>query len=449
MKERKIRPFAKIVGILLVFCLIASVFAMLFWRGRYDAPDTAPTTEKTTFTTVPDPTPAEPQKPAEPTLVSKATIASTGDILIHTPLLATAKQSDGTYDFHYIFPQIKSYFDTFDYSVANLEVPLGGPEAGAYDGYPRFNSPDALATALKDAGVDMLLCANNHAADMGGEALVRTGRAVREAGMDVLGTRATASDPVYTVKEINGIPIGMACYTYGSISQSGTKSLNGGGWLSTAVSPLINVFDYTKIDAFYTEAQTVLSEMRTAGCAVTVFYMHWGNEYQYTPNTHQKAIAQKLCELGVDVIIGGHPHVIQPFETIHADNGNETLCIYSTGNAVSNQRKNLMDSDNYSGHTEDGMLFCFTVEQWSDGTYRLSDVDILPTWVFMQTSGGKRWYTIIPLDTSVPDWHAFGLDDAGVKDAKASYNRTMALVGEGLNEARAKLGAVQRPLSVS
>jgi len=139
------------------------------------------------------------------------------------------------------------------------------------------------------------------------------------------------------------------------------------------------------------------------------------------------------------VIVGGHPHVIQPFETIQAANGNETLCIYSTGNVISNQRKELMDSDNYSGHTEDGMIFGVTFEKWSDGTYRIGGVTIEPLWVIRERRGGKWVFQIIPLDLAVADWKVFDLNDNTVAQAKASYNRTMKLVGSGINAARAKL----------
>ena len=385
--------------------------------------------------------------PVRSYVVSRATVGSTGDILIHTPLLATAKQADGSYDFNWIFPYIKDYFGKVDYMAANLEVPLGGPEAGKYDGYPRFNAPDSLATALKDAGVDMLLTANNHSADVGGAALMRTTNAVRAAGMDTLGTRADASEPVYSVKEINGIPIGMACYTYGRIDASGRKSLNGNAYLSDEVSPMINVFDYDKIDAFYTEAETVIRQMKEQGAAVTVFYLHWGNEYWTTRlSSWQEKIGQKLADLGVDLIIGGHPHVLEPVKTLTGANGNETFCVYSMGNAVSNQRKNIMTEEAPQGHTEDGMIFTYTVEKYSDGSVKIADINILPTWVHMYNEGGKRIYEIVPLDVSVPDWTVFGMTNPA--DAKASYTRSLAIVGEGLNAYRTAHGLAPVPTSV-
>jgi len=109
----------------------------------------------------------------------------------------------------------------------------------------------------------------------------------------------------------------------------------------------------------------------------------------------------------------------------------------------------LMNSDNHSGHTEDGMVFGVTYEKWSDGSVRLKEVEILPTWVIRESRGGKLVYQIVPLDLAVADWKSFKLTDATLKEAKASYNRTLKLVGEGLNAARAELGLTELPLTVN
>ena len=445
-KRKKTTALFRLILGLILLCTVVFTAVWAVKTAKGPAPVPTGETETTAETEEPEPTAEPVPVVTEPYMVSSATVASTGDILIHTPLLATANLGGGNYDFNYIFPYITSYFSKYDWMVANLEVPLGGPEAGKYDGYPSFNSPDSLATALRTAGVDMLLYANNHAADKGGAALLRTTNAIRAAGMDALGTRASAEEPFAVVKEINEIPIGMTCYTYGRINESGRKSLNGGAWLNDEVSACINVFDYGKLDQFYAEAQAAVESMRAQGAVVVVFYMHWGNEYQFRqPNSYQTDIAQHLADLGVDIIVGGHPHVIQPVATLTGANGNQTFCVYSTGNAVSNQRREIMDSEP-TGHTEDGMIFTFTVEKWSDGTFRLSDVNILPTWVHMYNENGKRWYEIVPLDVTVPDWTVFGMTDPS--KAKASYNRTMELVGEGLNAYRGSHGMPAVPTHV-
>ena len=314
--------------------------------------------------------------------------------------------------------------------------------------YPCFNCPDSIIDALKGAGVDLLLTANNHSYDTRGAGMIRTVQVVREKGLDYLGTRDKTDESFYKVKEVNGIKLGMACFTYSTVNSSGIKALNG-ITMTRDDGPLVSSFAYTDLEGFYREAENAIKEMEAGGAEFLVFYMHWGNEYQYVPNSYQTKMAKKLCEMGVDVIVGGHPHVIQPFETITAENGNETLCIYSTGNAISNQRKFLMDSDNYSGHTEDGMIFGVTFERWSDGSLRIGGVDIQPLWVIRESRGGRLVFQIIPLDLTVADWKSFHLNDATLKEAKASYNRTMKLVGKGLNAAREKLGQTPVVTSVS
>lgn len=364
----------------------------------------------------------------EPFVKATASVGVTGDILIHKPILENAKTADG-YNFDNIFTKIKPYFNQYDMMIANLEVTLGGKDKG-YSSYPMFNIPDQIATSLKGAGVDMVLTANNHTYDTGLSGLKRTIETVEDAGLEYIGTRSTDTGAAFKLCDVNGIKIGMACYTYETPSSTaGRKALNG-ILLSAEAGPLVNSFDYNNISAFYTEAERTIKEMENQGAEAIVFFMHWGNEYQFTPDGYQKNIAQKLCDEGVDVIVGGHPHVVQPFDTLTGKNGNETVCIYSMGNAVSNQRRNIMDPCK-TGHTEDGMIFSFTFEKWSDGTVKISDVDILPTWVNLKTENGKKVYEITPLDVTKGE-----LSNSG----KESYNRTMKLVGAPLNEYRTAHG---------
>ncbi len=423
VKKRILRRRLIFVSVALVLTL-AAVFGI--WKLRPNESRDGSVNESQHF----------PSTPAEPFIVSTATIGSTGDILIHSPILSNAKTSSGEYDFNNMFPHITSYFENYDLMVANLEVTLGGTKAGAYSGYPVFNSPDSLIDAIINSGTDMLLTANNHSYDTGFDGLLRTVQVLDDKNIQYLGTRSGTDRPLYMVEDINGIKIGMACFTY-STTHGSRKALNG-MLMKEEAGPLVATFDYNRLDEFYAEATEVITDMKNSGADKTIFYIHWGNEYQRTPNTYQKNIAQKLCDIGVDVIIGGHPHVIQPFETLTNADGHETVCIYSMGNAVSNQRKEIMDSDNYSGHTEDGMIFSVKFQKWSDGRVELCDVNILPTWVNLKTSVGRRVYQIIPLDTSIEDWSTFEVKS--VSNAVNSYNRTMKLVGEGLNGWRKSRG---------
>ncbi len=357
-----------------------------------------------------------------------ATVLNTGDILIHENVLNGARQDDGSYSFANFYKIAKSYVTAADYAVANLEVTLGGEEAGNYRGYPSFNTPDSILDYIKADGFDMLLTANNHSLDTGLAGLKRTVQQIKKVGLDFLGTKETSNDPTYLIKDINGIKIGMVCYTYGTNSAA------------SGASELINYFSSANLPSFYTEAQTIIDDMKQNGAEAIVFYMHWGNEYQTTPNTYQKAAAQQLCNMGVDVIVGAHPHVLQPIELIYSeDSQNTTVCLYSMGNSISNQRISEMTGVCETGHTEDGVLFSYTFTKDKDGEVSLTAVDIIPTWVDRWGTSGNYQYTMYPLE-SADMANSYELDDATVNAAKASYERTRQIIAAGLTECQQYLG---------
>lgn len=382
-------------------------------------------------------TPSEPEGPKPITKVSTATVVATGDLLMHEPIFNNAKQSDGTYNFDNIFTYLSEYAGKADYAVANLETTLRGIEDGySYKGYPQFNCPDSIVDATKLAGFDMLLTANNHSYDTRYKGMIRTLEVIDQKGLDRLGIIKEETEKRYTVKEINGIKIGMICYTYETDTDPDDVALNGIA-LNDDAAKRVNAFSYGELDTFYETIDGQFKAMKADGAEALVLFIHWGDEYQTKQNKKQSAIAQKLCDLGVDVIVGGHPHVVQPIDllTSETDPSHKTVCLYSMGNAVSNQRRERMNLK--TGHTEDGVLFEFTFAKYSDGTVVLEDADILPTWVNMFTSKatGKKVYQIIPLDTDKTDWkEAFDLTDTSKKKAEESLERTQKIVGDGLKE---------------
>lgn len=361
-----------------------------------------------------------------------ATVLNTGDILIHDNVLWGAEQSDGSYNFSQFFKAANSYIKSADYAVANLEVTLGGPEAGPYKGYPNFNCPDSLLDYIKADGFDMLLTANNHILDNGLAGMNRTTKQIKQSGLDCLGTKEKATDASYVVKDINGIKIGMVAYTYGTNSSA------------SGASELLNYFSSSNLTAFYDKAQSTIDKMKQDGAEAIVFYLHWGNEYHTKPNTYQKDIAQKLCNMGVDVIVGGHPHVLQPVELIHSeDSQNTTVCLYSMGNSISNQRISEMTGLCETGHTEDGVLFNYTFTKYDNGDVALTAVDVIPTWVDRYGMAGNYQYTMYPIE-NVEMAYTYGLDDATAKKAVASYERTKKIMAEGLTECQEHLGCTIR-----
>ena len=387
-----------------------------------------------------------------PQLVSTATVLSTGDILMHGKVINSGKQDDGSYNFDSIFQYVKSYAQAADFSVANLETTLCGTDNGyAYAGNPKFNCPDAIVDSLKGAGFDMLLTANNHADDTSLVGYKRTLNVVREKGLDTLGTYLSADEQKWTIEEVNGIKIGMVCYTYSDgFSQNGYPLLN---YNEVGENGILNYFTYDKLPEFYTQLQGYLEKMKAAGAEATVVYLHWGEEYKWKtgegPNANQTAMAQKLCDMGVDVIVGGHPHVVQPVDllTSGTDAEHKTIVLYSMGNAVSNQRKEEMQQSEPTGHTEDGVLFCVTFAKYSDGSVFVDSAELIPTWVNMHANSGATEYNILPLEeATAAQWQAqFGLTDTQLANAKASFDRTQALTLTGMEKVQSYLAQQKQP----
>ena len=397
-----------------------------------------PGTSQTTLPTVsPAPTETEPPETTLPTpehVVSTATIVSTGDLLMHKPVIDTGYKS-GSYDFESIFRYLSEYTMDADLAVANLETTLCSTDNGySYSGYPNFNCPDALVDGAKDAGFDILLNASNHSYDTSSVGMHRTMQVIQDKGLIPLGIVENAEDKHYIVEEVNGINIGMICYTYETDSNADRVALNGLP-VKADDAPLINCFDYNALDTFYAELRTRLEEMKADGAEATVLYLHWGTEYQLQANETQKKMAQKICDLGVDVLIGGHPHVVQPMDLISSttDEDHKMVCLYSMGNAVSNQRQGNLSAI-ATAHTEDGVLFSITFSKYSDGTVYLESTDLLPLWVYRRSDGTGNEYNIMPLDMERRDeWTSWmNFQEYHATAAENSYDRTMAIVGEGL-----------------
>ena len=433
---------AIVVMILLMLCFIAGTVLMI--KLCLDIPNqdveirsnsgtiqlpTAPAveteeTEEPTETTVPVPE----------HVVSTATIVSTGDILMHKPVIDTGYTS-GSYDFESIFRYIAEDVTAADYAVANLETTLASTGNGyEYSGYPNFNCPDAIVDAAKDAGFDMLLNGNNHSYDTGTLGLHRTISIIRDRGLDYTGITDTEEEKHYLVKEINGISIGMICYTYETNTNADSVALNGLP-VKSEDKNLVNAFDYTALDAFYAELEGYLADMEADGAEATIVYIHWGDEYQLVQNANQNKISQAICDMGVDVIIGGHPHVVQPMALLEStvDPEHKTVCLYSMGNAVSNQRQGNLTAIS-TAHTEDGVLFSVTFSKYSDGTVYLESTDLLPLWVYRRSDATGNEYNILPLHTEQSgEWmEKYNIRETSVTGALKSYDRTMAIVGEGL-----------------
>ncbi|MBC7292993.1 MAG: CapA family protein, partial [Thermoleophilia bacterium] len=214
----------------------------------------------------------------------------------HMPILSSVKDAaTGSYDFRPIFAPVAPYLARTDYTVANLETKLAGPGPG-YSGYPLFNSPAELAYALRDVGVDLLATANNHALDMGWQGLTATLDKLDEAGLAHVGTYRSAHEKQKPfIVDLRGIRVAFLNYT---------ASLNGFS-LPKEHPYAVNLLDPLQVAE---DAQVA----RLWGADVVIALLHFGNEYQREPDPEETKLTQELLSRGVDVIIGSHPHVVQP-----------------------------------------------------------------------------------------------------------------------------------------
>ena len=441
---RQKRPFPLLPLILLIPAALVLVALILIPRsGETPSLPTGPVSESgIPAATAPSVLLTEPTLPVQtdppaPSVTAAATIGAQGDLLMHIQLIQSSRLEDGSYDFSPMFRHMAPYVRQFDHMAVNLETTLGG-SAYPYRGNPEFNCPDALADALTEAGYDTVLTANNHSSDTRSGGIFRTLEQLRSRNLRTLGTMLNNDEDKYAVVDINGIKVGMFCYTYATNELSeGQPSLNYRDFIKEKGT--VNYYLESKLERFFKEAETHVAAMRADGAEAIVLFIHWGQEYVTTENAVQQGMAQRLCDLGVDVIIGSHPHVVQPVELIESttDPGHRTICIYSLGNTVSNQMKNE-DKAFSSGHTEDGALFTVTFEKYDDGTVKISTVDVLPTWVNRNDNSGTRQYDILPLDKETEaQWQAlYGLTDAQFTSAQESWERTMEIVGSGLDQCR-------------
>lgn len=439
--ERKKKKRGGAVFVALVL-LCACGFGIWLLRDKLPLPggqkDQVMQTEDTAQQTEPVDSQPLPTQPPRPSKVATATLGATGDILLHDLVIKSGYDAEtGSYNFDNIFKWFSAYVSELDYAAANLEVTLAGKDNGyPYAGYPSFNSPDEIVDALKAAGFDLLLTANNHAYDTKWAGFKRTQQVIQERELDHIGTRLSKNDKAYVVRDLNGIKVGMICYTYCSgYNTAGNFKLNGIS-LPEDASRLVNAFHYKDLEKFYSKLAGEIQQMNLDGAEAIVIFMHWGTEYETTPNASQEKIAQRLCDMGVDVIVGNHAHVPQPVELLTSSTfaAHKTLCLYSTGNAVSN----IYGSKNFPVHTEDGMLFSFTLAKYSDGTVIVESANVMPTWVWRyDNKEGIRQFQIMTMKAG-SDWKSeMDLTDELLEKCQASYDRTMEIVGEGLETANA------------
>lgn len=311
-------------------------------------------------------------------------LTAIGDIMCHGPNYKAAyNASTNSYDFSPFFKNISNYTSKADLTIGNLETTFAG-EARGYSGYPTFNSPSELGQAIKDIGVDVLGTANNHCMDKGYSGLSSTLDTLDEMGFSHMGTsRSVDEQNTILVKDVNGINIAFLAFTYGTngISIPSDKSYS------------VNLIDRDLILKQLESAKRLNVDMICVN-------MHWGVEYQTSPNSEQKELADFLFKNGVDIIFGSHPHVLQPMEkrTVTLDDGStkDGFVIYSLGNFISNQ------SD---VNTQDTIILNLQItKSGKEGKISIDSFDYIPVYCYNKGSGAKNRYELIDLKKSISDY---------------------------------------------
>ena len=299
--------------------------------------------------------------------IDSLSILIAGDFMQHGPQIQAAARPDGSYNYDECFERVKPVFEKADVAIGNFEVTLGGKP---YAGYPRFSAPDEYLQAIIDAGIDIILTANNHCLDSGKHGLERTIQKLDSLDVPRMGTYLDEDDRNYYypfLLEFNGIRVVFLNFTYGT---------NG---LVVEEPNIVNMMDTIVI------AEDLL-KAREMNPDVIIALPHWGIEYQSLPSEEQQMMAKWLLDNGVDHVVGSHPHVAQPMELL---NEGSNFVAYSLGNFISNQSM----PNTYGGY----MVRLDFVK--NDSLTMLYNCEYIPYWVSRPHDNGFRHnYRVLPLN---------------------------------------------------
>lgn len=305
--------------------------------------------------------------------VLSATLCFVGDLMCHSTQFNYARVDADSFDFTGVYREVKKYLSAPDLTIGNIETVIAGEDKG-FSGYPYFNAPDDFIYALKATGFDLLITANNHALDQGWDGVKRTIDVINDFKIHRTGTFISQEDrDSIRIFLVNSIKFAFLAY---SENTNGLPIPEGKDFV-------INLIDEDLI-------KSDIRKAREKNVDVVIVHLHYGPEYNREPSDYQKDIVQKIIELGADIIIGGHPHVIEPFDYFKTNNTklDSGFVAYSMGNFISNQRWRYSDA---------GVILNIQISKniFTDSVC-INDVNYIPTWVFRgQTEKGKE-YIILP-----------------------------------------------------
>ena len=312
--------------------------------------------------------------------ISTATITIVGDLMCHSVQINYAYVEKDSFDFNGVFSEVKEHLSFANFTIGNLETVLAGKEKG-YSGYPFFNAPDDFLEAIYGAGFDLLVTANNHALDQGIDGVDRTIEKMDEFGLDHTGTYLSQNDrDSIRIYNINGIHLTVIAYSYGT----------NGVVIPASKNYIINLIDFNLIEEDIQKA-------KYKGADIVLVFFHFGEEYEREPNIYQRDVIDHTIKSGADIIIGSHPHVVQPVNYFKTNGGSidTGFVAYSLGNFISNQRWRFSDA---------GVILNISISKdlKRDSVY-LSNVSYIPTWVFKGNTKKGKEYIILHANKSYDD----------------------------------------------
>ncbi|MBT8383676.1 MAG: CapA family protein [Ignavibacteria bacterium] len=309
-----------------------------------------------------------------------ASICFVGDLMCHSTQFNYARVGADTFDFTGVYSEVKPYLQSANLTIGNLETVIAGKKKG-FSGYPYFNAPDDFIYALKDAGFDLLITANNHSLDQGWGGVKRTIDVINKNKIHRTGTYTSQEDSdSIRIFMINSIKVAILAYTEHTNDVSFPKGKDF----------IVKLIDVKQIE-------NDIKKARSKNVDMVLVHLHYGPEYNREPSAYQKEIVQKTILFGADIIIGGHPHVVQPFDFFESNNSkiDSGFIAYSMGNFISNQRWRYSDA---------GVILNIQLakNRFTDSVF-ISDVNYLPTWVFKGNTENGRKYIILPSQLSESD----------------------------------------------
>lgn len=393
------------------------------------AVESEPNESVSSLTITSTPSPTSPPTPS-PT-PARASILAVGDVIMHKALYDGAEtldaQQNTAYNFSPLFEYVAPIIAQADISIANFEGTMAGEP---YTGFPFFSGPDEMAEALYQAGFRYVGTANNHCIDKGIDGVVRTHTILTENNLTVVGTRPDVYTPLHRVVEVNGIRIGLLCYTFETIGNDSFHTING-NYVPEEAENLIASFNPYRKDYYeedMSEIMTAIDLLREDGAEFIFFIVHWGNEYSTVPAKWQVELSQTLCNAGVGLIVGHHPHVLQPIETyVSEDGSHEMLVYYSLGNFLGNW---AYGTNGTSGKAQDGMIARVTLVRNENGV-SIEKAEYIPTFVVRTFEGSRTHHSIIPVLPALGTPETFNTTES---EMTASLKRTVGIVESGFED---------------